>query len=157
MVYGFHGGSSRPLSADCFAIACRAMDGRAFRLLNVLDDFNREGLGIEVDFSFPAERVIRSLNRIIEWRRKPETIRVDNGPEYISGKLLEWAEKQGISKLHFNPESHNRTLTSSATIARSGMNGWTNTSLKTSRRRKTSPHNGSGLTTMPARIWASAG
>jgi transposase InsO family protein len=53
---------------------CRAMDGRAFRLLNVLDDFNREGLGIEVDFSLPAERVIRSLNRIIEWRGKPETI-----------------------------------------------------------------------------------
>jgi putative transposase len=57
---------------------CRAMDGRAFRLLNVPDDFNREGLGIEVDFSLPAERVIRSLNRIIEWRGKPETIRVDN-------------------------------------------------------------------------------
>ncbi len=63
-------------------------DGRAFRLLNVLDDFNREGLGIEVDFSLPAERVIRRLDRIIEWRGKPGTIRVDNGPEYISGKLL---------------------------------------------------------------------
>jgi len=36
-----------------------------------LDDFNREGLGIEVDFSLPAERVIRSLNRIIEWQRPP--------------------------------------------------------------------------------------
>jgi putative transposase len=46
-------------------------DGRAFRLLNVLDDFNREGLGIEVDFSLPAERVIRSLNQIIEWRGSP--------------------------------------------------------------------------------------
>ena len=40
-------------------------DGRAFRLLNVLDDFNREGLGIEVDFSLPAERVIRSLNPFV--------------------------------------------------------------------------------------------
>ena len=50
---------------------CREMDGRAFRLLNALDHFNREGLGIEVDFSLPAERVIRSLNRIIEWRGKP--------------------------------------------------------------------------------------
>ena len=46
-------------------MADRLGDGRAFRLLNVLDDFNREGLGIEVDFSLPAERVIRSLNRII--------------------------------------------------------------------------------------------
>jgi transposase InsO family protein len=69
-------------------IADRLGDGRAFRLLNVLDDFNREGLGIEVDFSLPAERVIRSLDRIIEWREKPGTIRVDNGPEYNSTKLL---------------------------------------------------------------------
>jgi transposase InsO family protein len=52
-------------------MADRLGDGRAFRLLNVLDDFNREGLGIEVDFSLPAERVIRSLDRIIEWRGKP--------------------------------------------------------------------------------------
>jgi putative transposase len=58
------------------SFACRAADGRAFRLLNVLDDFNREGLGIEVDFSLPAERVIRSLNRIIEWRGRPGVIRV---------------------------------------------------------------------------------
>ena len=54
-------------------------DGRQFRLLNVLDDFNREGLGIEVDFSLPAERVIRSLNQITGWRGKPSAIRVDNG------------------------------------------------------------------------------
>lgn len=52
-------------------MADRLADGRAFRLLNVLDNFNREGLGIEVDFSLPAERVIRSLNHIIEWRGKP--------------------------------------------------------------------------------------
>ena len=48
------------------------MDGRKFRTLNVLDDFNREGLGIEVDFSLPAVRVVRSLNRIIEWRGAPK-------------------------------------------------------------------------------------
>ena len=83
--------------ADCLG------DGRAFRLLNVLDDFNREGLGIEVDFSLPAERVIRSLDRIIEWRGKPGTIRVDNGPEYINGKLLIWAEKRGITIQNIQP------------------------------------------------------
>ena len=42
-------------------------DGRSYRLFNVIDDYNREGLGIEVDFSLPAERVIRSLDQIIEW------------------------------------------------------------------------------------------
>ena len=94
-------------------------DGRAFRLLNVLDDFNREGLGIEVDFSLPAERVIRSLDRIIEWRGKPGSIRVDNGPEYVSEKLKGWADKQNIRLGHIQPgqpqqnayiERYNRTV-----------------------------------------------
>ena len=70
----------------------------------MLDDFNREGLGIEVDFSLPAERVIRSPDRIIEWRGKPGAIRVDNGPEYISAKLKGWAEKQNISLQHIQPD-----------------------------------------------------
>ena len=55
-------------------------DGRSYRLFNVLDDFNREGLAIEVDLSLPAERVVRALNQIIEWRGKPKQIRCDNGP-----------------------------------------------------------------------------
>lgn len=84
-------------------MADRLGDGRQFRLLNVLDDFNREGLGIEVDFSPPAERVIRSLDRIIEWRGKPGAIRVDHGPVYISGKLMEWAEKRKITIQHMQP------------------------------------------------------
>ena len=84
-------------------IADRLGDGRAFRLLNVLDDYNREGLGIEVDFSLSAERVIRSLNRIIECRGKPKSIRVDNGPEYVSQKLLEWAERRNIKIQHIQP------------------------------------------------------
>ena len=69
----------------------------------MLDNFNREGLGIEVDFSLPAERVIRSLDQIIEWRGKPGTIRVDNSPEYISEKLMEWAEKRDITIRHIQP------------------------------------------------------
>ena len=71
-------------------------DGRSIRLFNVIDDFNREGLGIEVDFSLPSERVIRSLDRIIEWRGKPNAIRCDNGPEYISALTLAWAARRGI-------------------------------------------------------------
>ena len=46
-------------------MADRLGDGRAFRLLNVLDDVNREGLGIEVDFSLPAERVIPIVGKAI--------------------------------------------------------------------------------------------
>ena len=68
-------------------------DGRRYRLFNVIDDCNREGLGIEVDFSLPAERVIRALDQIIEWRGQPDTIRCDNGPEYVSDLLEKWARK----------------------------------------------------------------
>ncbi len=94
-------------------------DGRAFRLLNVIDDFNREGLGIEVDFSLPALRVTCTLDRIIEWRGKPDAIRCDNGPEYISETLKTWAEQQGIRIDYIQPgnpqqnayvERYNRTV-----------------------------------------------
>jgi len=53
---------------------------RNYHLLNVIDDFNREGLSIEVDFSLPVMRVIRMLDQIIEWRGNPKSIRCDNGP-----------------------------------------------------------------------------
>jgi putative transposase len=71
-------------------------DARTFRLFNVIDDFNREALGIEVDFSLPTARVIRSLNQLIEWRGKPKVIRSDNGPEYISEALAQWARENQI-------------------------------------------------------------
>ena len=62
-------------------------DGRSIRTFNVLDDYNREALGIEVDFSLPSARVIRRLDQNIEWRGKFSAIRCDNGPEYISHQL----------------------------------------------------------------------
>ena len=100
-------------------MADQLSDGRSIRTLNVLDDFNREGLSNEVDVSLPAERVVRSLNRVIEWRGKPQIIRVDNGPEYISGKLMAWAAKRGIHIQYIQPgkpqqnayiERYNRTV-----------------------------------------------
>ena len=66
-------------------------NGRSFRTLNILDDFNREGLAIDVDFALPPARVIRSLDQVIAWRGKPAIIRMDSGPEYVSGKLIGWA------------------------------------------------------------------
>jgi putative transposase len=71
-------------------------DGRAIRLFNVLDDFNREALAIEIDFSLLSERVIRVLNQLIEWRGQPSVIRCDNGPEYISQATMDWAKDRGI-------------------------------------------------------------
>ena len=94
-------------------------DGRSFRTFNVIDDYNREGLCIEVDFSLPTERVIRALDQVMEWRGKPKAIRCDNGPEYISSKIIEWAEKREIRLAHIQPgkpqqnayvERYNRTV-----------------------------------------------
>lgn len=116
-----------PLAIPSTINACWSMDfmhdsladGRSYRLFNVIDDFNREGLCIDADFSLPALRVIRALEQVIEWRGKPQTIRCDNGPEYISSALILWAENRGIKLLHIQPgkpqqnayvERYNRTV-----------------------------------------------
>ena len=78
-------------------------DGRCFRLFNLIDDFNREALAIDADLSLPALRVIRSLDQVIEWRGKPAVIRCDNGPEYISGELQNWAERRSIKIEYIQP------------------------------------------------------
>lgn len=71
-------------------------DGRSFRMLNIIDDFNREALAMDIDLSLPAERVVRALDQVIEWRGKPTAIRSDNGPEYVGKALTEWAQKNGV-------------------------------------------------------------
>lgn len=78
-------------------------DGRSLRTFNVIDDYNREALAIDVDLSMPSLRVIRSLEQIIEWRGKPAAIRCDNGPEYISNELITWANKHRITILYIQP------------------------------------------------------
>ena len=79
------------------------VDGRRFRLLNVIDDYNRECLAIEIDTSLPALRVIRTLQRLIETRTRPQTIRVDNGPEFISDRLQQWCDDQQIRLQFIQP------------------------------------------------------
>lgn len=77
--------------------------GRRYRTLNVHDEGVREVLAIEVDTSLPAERVIRVLEQLKESRPLPRQIRVDNGPELISAKLLAWCENHPISLHHIQP------------------------------------------------------
>ena len=71
-------------------------DGRKFRTLNVLDDFSREALGIEIDYSLPALRVTRLLDRLVERYGKPERLRSDNGPEFISQTLQDWCADKKV-------------------------------------------------------------
>jgi len=94
-------------------------DGRSIRLFNVIDDFNREALAIDIDFSMPAARVIRALDQVIEWRGKPLKIRCDNGPELVGSVLVQWASKHHIKMAYIQPgkpqqnayiERYNRTV-----------------------------------------------
>jgi putative transposase len=78
-------------------------DGRKFRLLNIVDDFNREVLALEADISLPSLRVTRVLEYLKEFRGLPKMIRVDNGPEFISHVLDEWCRKNEITLTYIQP------------------------------------------------------
>lgn len=101
----------QPLNVPQMANECWSMDflsdslvdGRRFRLLNIIDDANRESLAVEVDTSLPALRVLRVLQRLVESRGKPQAIRVDNGPEFISDQLQQWCEANQINLLFIQP------------------------------------------------------
>ena len=100
-----------PLAVPDQANQCWSMDfmsdslccGRRFRTFNLVDDFNREALAIEIDLNLPAPRVIRVLERAIAWRGYSSKLRMDNGPEFISTALAEWAEEHNIELEFIKP------------------------------------------------------
>jgi putative transposase len=77
--------------------------GRRFRTLNVVDDFSRECLGIEVSFSLPSPRVTRMLDRLIWLNGCPKEIVTDNGPEFTSKHTQAWAKEHGIHLHYIEP------------------------------------------------------
>src|SRR5690625_4729703 len=92
-------------------------DGRSFRMLNVMDDYNRQVLWIETDTSLPVLRVIRVLDRLKESRGLPEMILVDKGPEFISRKLDNWCKDNQVTLAFIQP----RKPTQNANVER--LNG----------------------------------
>ena len=72
------------------------MNKRRFRVLNIIDDYNRQALIVEGDYSFPSEAVIRQLERAIHEYGKPQSIRVDNGPEFTCSTFQDWCNKMDI-------------------------------------------------------------
>jgi len=78
-------------------------NGRTIRTLNIIDDFNREALWIEVDTSIPSARVIRVLDMLALWRGYPQQLRSDNGPEFISHKLGDWAADHDVTLAFIQP------------------------------------------------------
>jgi putative transposase len=77
--------------------------GRGIRVLAVVDTFTRECLVLEIDTSLSSQRVTRSLDRAIEQRGTPESIRCDNGPELTSRHFLSWCEERKIQLIHIQP------------------------------------------------------
>ena len=70
--------------------------GRALRVLAIVDNFSRESLALEIGKGFSGERVARQLDRIVTKRGYPKSIRVDNGPEFTSKALDQWAYLNGV-------------------------------------------------------------
>jgi putative transposase len=77
--------------------------GRRFRTFNVLDDFNREALRIEIDTNLPAARIVRALDELVQIRGRPKRLRLDNGPELVSEALERWARGLGIELTFIQP------------------------------------------------------
>lgn len=96
--------TAKPLLQPIRPNYCWSMDfmqdslscGRAFRTFNVVDDYNREGLGIEIGMSLPAQRITRFLDELISVRGKPKHIRSDNGTEATSNHFQQWATTHDI-------------------------------------------------------------
>ena len=70
--------------------------GRRFRVLTVVDTYSRQCLAIEADVSLTGQRVVQVLDRLAAQERLPEQIAVDNGPEFLSLVLDQWAEQHGV-------------------------------------------------------------
>ena len=79
------------------------LNGSKIRILDVVDDYNREYLGYDIARSLPAEQVTRTLDDLIDFHGKPRRIRIDNGPEYRSHKLALWAQENAIELRFIQP------------------------------------------------------
>jgi putative transposase len=82
-------------------VSDKLVDGRSFRILNIIDDYNRESLYL--DTSLPSARVIRSIETVAKHRGYPSNIRIDNGPEFISTALQLYCERHHINLQYIQP------------------------------------------------------
>jgi putative transposase len=93
-------------SADFMSDALYA--GNRFRAFTLIDDFNREAVAVEIDTSIRARRLIRIFEQLMQDRGLPNILRVDNGPEFISGEFVAWAESVGMQIQYIQPGEPNQ-------------------------------------------------
>ncbi len=106
-------------------------DGRSFRLLNVIDDYNREALGMEIDFSLPSERVIRALKQIIEWRGRPTLFGAITARRISVAQSRTGQAKLALPSNTSSQESRNRTRTLSGSTEQCATSGYPSTTGQT--------------------------
>lgn len=86
------------------ALAC----GRRFRTFNVVDDFNREALHIEIDTSINSNRLVRIFEQLKQRHGLPQVIRSDNGPEFLGEVFVQWLRDQGVAIQYIQPGKPNQ-------------------------------------------------
>ena len=79
------------------------MNGRKVRILNIIDDYNRQALAMEVDYSHSGISVCRTLERIFHDRGRPAELRSDNGPEFLSAIYTDFCEKHNVKIRYIKP------------------------------------------------------
>jgi putative transposase len=83
-------------------------NGVRFRTFNVIDDFNREALAIEIDTSLPSTRLVRVFEQLKVERGLPDVLRTDNGPEFLGEAFVSWAKAHGIFIDYIEPGKPNQ-------------------------------------------------
>lgn len=78
-------------------------DGRTIKMLNVIDEFTREALAIEVDRSIDADGVVDVLERLALTRGAPVYVRFDNGPEFVAHAVADWWRFNSAGSLFIDP------------------------------------------------------
>lgn len=78
-------------------------NGRRFRVLNVIDDYNRESLVNKAFYSIPGIRLVQRLKELITYRPKPKRIRSDNGPEFLSKVFVDFCKDNDIELQYIQP------------------------------------------------------
>jgi putative transposase len=81
-------------------------DGRTLKMLNVIDEYTREALAIEVDRSIDADGVVAVLDRLVAERgTAPGFVRFDNGPEFVAYAVADWCRRSGTESVFIDPGS----------------------------------------------------